>query len=191
MSADQGTQYAKFIEAELKAENDRRDSVNTRAGAALTSAGGLVTFVLAVFAILVGKDFVLVGCAKIYLVGALFALLGSAFCAVMAGLPWRFDVATPETLFKMVDQERWGDDEDDARCHTAYANVVVLSSLRAGTSIKVRYLIGAGVCQMVAVTALALCTVAVLGVCTLRAVVVLTFPVLGALTCLLFPCLPA
>jgi len=159
---EQGKEYAEFISAELKAENDRRTSVNTRAGATLTGAAGLVTLVLAVFAIFIGKEHpVLTGWAKGFLAAALFALLACAFCAVMAGLPWRFRVTTVATLNRML-EDHWGDHEVDARNATAHLNTLVLKSLRSGTTIKVRFLTAAGISQMLAVAALALCTLAVL-----------------------------
>lgn len=134
--SDQGTEYANFISAQLEAENDRRTSVNTRAGAALTGATGLVTLVLAVFAVFIpNQHIVLSGWAKGSLAVALFALLACAFCAVMAGLPWRSRVTDLPTINQMVD-EHWEDDEVDARNVTAYANVLVLGSLRSGTDIN-------------------------------------------------------
>jgi hypothetical protein len=162
--------YAAFIDAELKAENDRRTSVNTRAATALTGATGLVTLVLAVFAVLgarndvvlgAGKDFVLTGWAKAFLVVALAALLGSAACAVAAGFPWRQKLISPRTLHKMLTSHR-NDAEDVATDAVAYCNVAVIESLRSGTSIKVRFLVGAGACQIAAVAALGACTLAVL-----------------------------
>lgn len=162
--ADQGTVYAEFIKAELQAENERRKSVNDRAGSALMAAGGLVTLVLAVFTALTGTEtLILSSAAKTYLAAALLALLACAFCAVMAGLPWRFRVTDAGTLRAMTN-EHWGDDEIDARNVTADLNSQVLLSLRRGTSIKVGFLIAAAVCQMVAIGALALCTCAVLGI---------------------------
>ena len=164
--SERGKQYAAFIEAELKAETDRRDSVNTRAATALTSAAGLVTLVLAVFAVLLGKDFRLAGLtgwAKAYLAVALFALLGSAICAVVAGRPWRIKLTKPKTLYMMIN-EHWNDSEEDARNNIAYANVEVIASLRPGTNIKYKFLIAAGVCQIIAVAALVLCTLSVLGI---------------------------
>lgn len=160
--SDQGTEYATFISAQLKAEDERRTSVNTRAGGALTGATGLVTLVLAVFAVLIPtQHVVLSGWAKGFLALALFALLACAFCAVMAGLPWRFDVTDLPTLNRMLN-EQWKDDEVDARNITAYLNTLVLRSLRSGTDIKIRFLLAAGISQLVAVAALAFCTLAVL-----------------------------
>jgi hypothetical protein len=48
-------QYAEFIKEELKAEVARRGSINTRAGTAVTGSVGLVTLVLAAFAVLIEK----------------------------------------------------------------------------------------------------------------------------------------
>jgi hypothetical protein len=159
--SDQGNQYTSFIEAERKAENDRRESVNTRAASALTGATGLVTLVLAVFAVLVGRQFTLSGWAKVYLVAALLALLASAISAVCAGLPWRYKMVSAETLDGMLNTH-WGDSEVTARGVIAYCNAVVVKSLRTGNAIKARFLIGAGVFQLIAVAALGLCTLAII-----------------------------
>jgi len=73
-------QYAEFIKEELKAEVARRGSINTRAGTAVTGSVGLVTLVLAVFAVLIEKDSFLSGSAK---TSSLIALLGAAASAVL------------------------------------------------------------------------------------------------------------
>lgn len=157
---EQGKQYASFIEAELKAENDRRSSINTRAAAALTGAAGLVTVVLAVFAVLVGKDLTLTASARSRLVVAMMALLGAGLFAVLAGLPWRYKATKPATLLYFLEQS-WGDTEVTARGRTAYCNVVVVKSLRRGNVIKSALLVAAATCQAVAIFALVLCTIAV------------------------------
>jgi hypothetical protein len=159
--SEQGTNYAAFIEAELKAEHARRDSVNSRAATVLTSSAGLVTLALAVFAVIVGKDFILTGSAKTLLVLALAALLCSAACAVVAGFPWRIKLAKPSTLREMIGKKHWGDSEVTARGVAAYTNLEVIESLRPGTNIKFGWLLAAGIFQVVAVAMLAGCTIAV------------------------------
>lgn len=152
MSA-QGTEYATFVAAELKREVDRRDAVNSRAGTAVTSATGLVTVTLAVFAVLKGKDFVVHGGAFVALVVALLMLILSAALAVLAGLSWRYDVATPATLTLML-TTHWTDSEVSARNISARSNVRTLRTLRAGTNIKSNLLIAAGAGQVAAILAL-------------------------------------
>lgn len=164
-NSEQGKQYAAYIEAELKAEYDLRSSINSRAATALTGSTGFVTLVLAVFAVLIGKhDFELTGCAKGYLVAAVMALLAAAICALMAALPGKFQYALTSTLQELLGP-RWGDDEIDARGVTAYCNMVVLDSLRVSNDVKVKYLIAAGICQIIAIAMLGLGVLGVLGVC--------------------------
>jgi hypothetical protein len=158
--ADQGKQYAAFIENELKAENDRRDSVNARAGTALTGSTGLVTLVLAVFAVFVGKDFVLSGCARFWLAAALICLLCAAVCAVVAGYPWASKVRSANYLQCLLD-DHWEVTEVAARNITASCNVDTLRGLRAGTAVKFKFLMGAGAFQVLAVAALVACTLLV------------------------------
>lgn len=155
--SEQGKQYAAYVEAELKAEFGRRESVNSRSATALTGSAGFVTLILAVFAVLIGKDFTLAGGAKLSLALALFALLAAGVCAVVAGFPWRIKLTKPATLHKMVG-DHWTDSEVDARANAAYANVVILESLRPGTNIKFKFLLAAGVCQILAVGFLIVCT---------------------------------
>ncbi len=158
---DQGKQYAAFIEAELKAENDRRTSVNTRAATALTGATGLVTLVLAVIAVFAGKDFILPGPAKISLAVAVLALLAAAVCAVIAGFPIRAKVTSRKQLQEFLKEPRWKDEEVDARNWTAQANLDVIKAVRYGTELKFRWLMVAGALQVLAVLGLVICTLLV------------------------------
>lgn len=165
---EQGTQYAAFIEAQLAAEYERRASVNTRAASTLTGCAGLVTVVLAVFAVLVGKDFVLSGPPRDYLAKALIALLAAALLAVLAGIPWTSSVPPLKLLRGFLNdpdpsQGPWGwtNDEVDAREWTAKCNLRTLASLRRGTSLKFVLLILAGLAQVVAVCYLVACTLGV------------------------------
>ncbi|SPM40207.1 hypothetical protein BN971_03106 [Mycobacterium numidiamassiliense] len=152
--------YAAFIDAALKAENDRRDSVNTRAASAVTSATGLITLALAVFAVLVGKDHAFPECARPFLVAALAFLLGAGACAVAAGFPWRGYVVKARTLDKMINARR-NDSEEVARRAVSYANMVTLVAARAGTTVKVWLLLAAGIFQILAIGALGFCIWAV------------------------------
>jgi hypothetical protein len=159
---DQGKQYASFVEQQLKAEHDRRDSVNTRAGTALTGSAGLVTLVLAVFAVLIGKDFVLSGLARYSLGFALLMLLFAAASAVIAGYPWKSKIVSPGTLEGFL-AKRWKNTETRARNVTSMANVEAIRTLRKGTSIKFTFLMSAAVLPVLAVFGLVICTMAVLG----------------------------
>jgi hypothetical protein len=156
--ADQGKEFASFIDAELKAEYDRRAAVNTRAGGALTGSTGLVTIVLAVFAVFVGKDFTLCGFARTFLAFALLFLLLAASCAVAAGVPWKSSVPAPHYLQSLLEKPYWKVTEVAARNITANTKVEAIRTLRTGTEIKFRFLVAASVFQALAAAALVGCT---------------------------------
>ncbi|MCV6972013.1 hypothetical protein [Mycobacterium bohemicum] len=148
--------YSAFIEAELRAEKDSRDSVNSRAATAVTSATALITLALAVIGVLVGKDRTFPACAQPFLLLSLAFLLGAGACAVAAGFPWRQRFVKARTLNKMLDAHRT-DSEEDARYTVAYCNMVVLVSLRSGTTIKTRFLLVSAIFQILAIAALGAC----------------------------------
>jgi hypothetical protein len=163
--SDQGKEYADFIAAQLKSENDRRDNINSRATAAVVGASGVVTVVLAVFAVLIHKDFTLEGCAKDYLEVALGALLVGAILAVVAGIPMHYKLPASKFMEQMLNKPHWKDSPVAARNITAYSNLVVIDSLRPANRAKTWILVGAYACQVLGIVALGGCTLAVLGIC--------------------------
>ncbi|UZG58026.1 hypothetical protein [Rhodococcus opacus] len=160
MAEEQGKEYAGFIQKELEREYGRRDTVNSRAATAITSATGLVTIVLAVVAVAKGKDFTLSGCALVSLWVALLSFLASAILAVLAGINWKYKATSVESMYRMVG-DRWEDDtEVTARNLAALCNVVTIKSLRGGTTIKYRLLLGSAGFQALAIAALAASVIA-------------------------------
>lgn len=155
---DQGTQYAGFINAELEREIARRDSANTRAGAALTSATGLVTLVLALFAVLLGKDSLATGWAKVFIAGAVLALLAAGGCAVAAIRPRAEGVVSTRTLRKLIGDEHWKDTEVTARNQTARMVIDRIDEMRGVSTAKGKWLLAAAILQLVAIGALAVST---------------------------------
>ncbi|MFE7800846.1 hypothetical protein [Nocardia sp. NPDC057440] len=155
--SEQGSGWASFIQGQLNREYSRRDALNTRAAAAVTSATGLVTLVLAVVAVVKGKDFTLTGGALIALYVAMLALFGSAVLAVLAGISWRYRVTSTDSMRAML-TDHWTDSEVDARYVSAYCNPQTIASLRAGTTLKAHLLLGAAALQVLAILAMATTT---------------------------------
>lgn len=90
--SQQGATYAAFIQAEMDREYGRRDSVNSRATTAITSATGLVTLTLAAIAVIKGQSTLLHGTFEASLIVGVIALLVAAALAVLAGVNWRYRV---------------------------------------------------------------------------------------------------
>lgn len=161
MSSGQGSEFAAFLKDELANEISRRDSVNSRAATAITSATGLVTLVLAVVAIAKGKDYSVSGADLAALVAALVALLLSAVAAILAGLNWKYKAVSTGSMRRMV-QDKWATAEVDARNATACCNVTAIESLRRATTVKFRFLIVAAIGQIVAILGLSVTTLLVI-----------------------------
>ncbi|MDI9933162.1 hypothetical protein QM588_22315 [Rhodococcus sp. IEGM 1354] len=154
----QGVEYANHIQAALDAEYQRRDNFNSRAATVITSAVGLVSLTLVVYALVLGKDFKLSGAELYCMMAALVFLLLCAASGVLAGMSWSYDVAPASTLRDMI-TTRWMDDEVDARNCVAKTNIDTIESLRSGSTTKHRFLFTAYILQTVAIGALGLSAV--------------------------------
>ncbi|NTY58731.1 hypothetical protein [Mycolicibacterium sphagni] len=158
---ERGTQFAAFLEAELKREIDRRDSINTRAIAALTGATGLATLVLALFAVVIGKDATINGAAKILMMVAVLALLAASGFALVAARPRKNYVIGVETLEEIITPKIWGLFEPHARHQTSRLIIEQIKDLRPETLTRGRRLIASAALQVVAVLFLGLSTIVV------------------------------
>ncbi len=155
---DQGTEWSDFIKKELDREYTRRDTLNTRAAGAITSATTLITVSLAVIGIAKGAHYVIDGLMATILLGfALLFLLIAAVLSILAGaVGGEFKVAAVNDLNRMLSAELWPVDTIDARYYTAQLNILATKTLRAGNTTKYRYLVIALVVQAIGVSLLAL-----------------------------------
>ncbi len=160
---EQGKHYAAFIEAQLKIEQDRRESINSRATSMLTAVTGLATLLLAVFAVLLGKNAVLTGCwERSFLAAALLCLMASAFHAVVALKPRPVEGPTVGTMRTFLREPRFRDTEIRARARTSFLNVEAIEVLRNDSDKKAQFLRRAAVLQAAAITAMTASAVAIL-----------------------------
>jgi hypothetical protein len=151
---DQGREWVEFIGKELDREYTRRDTINTRSAASITSATALVTISLAVIAVIRGEHYT-VGIAawKVWiLAAALLCLLAAAIFGILAGATAsRFRIASTNDMTRMLSAELWGYHHIDARNETAKLNIKAIRTLRTGNSIKFRFLVLALLIQAVGV----------------------------------------
>ena len=84
----------------------------------------------------------------------------AAVCAVVAGVPWKSGVPSPDYLQSLLD-DHWAVTEVAARNITAACNVDAIRKLRGGTEVKFWFLIAASVFQAAAAGALVACTLLV------------------------------
>lgn len=149
----QGKEWTEYIKVALEAEYKRRGEVDARAGSAVTSAGGLLTLTIAVFALFLGSNFKLEGVERNWMVTAFGLLLLCAICGVLASFSWPYEVANKATMTQMI-VEKWDNDEVDARYIIAKINIATIVTLRSGSTKKYWFLFGAYTAQAVSIGAL-------------------------------------
>jgi hypothetical protein len=153
---DQGSVYAAFIEGELKAERDRRTTLDARGVSVVTTSASLVTLLTAVGAVVTSeKSFTFPGAALPPLIATLASFTAAVVLGILASRGRYYHVALTETLYGMV-TDHWGDDEIDSRNNVAELNIRTVHTLRVGNDNKSGLLTLALSAQLVGVAALSL-----------------------------------
>lgn len=152
--SDQGKTYAAFIEAEVKAERERRVAFDARGQALITTSGVLVTLLTGVATVV--KTAATPRFPPVVTVttgAALLLFAAAAGCGVVAGWNRHYAVARSATLGQMV-ANHWTDDEVDARNNVATLLVNTLETLRRANGFKARWVATGLIVQVVALVAL-------------------------------------
>jgi hypothetical protein len=151
-----GAKYATFLEQELKAERDRRTSLDARAQSFVTASGSLVAL-LAALSALIGsrKDYTVPSSAHIPLLCTVALFWFTLMAAILATFNFKYDVAKAPTLEQMP-REHWRDDESTAMRNIAAINVSTVLTLRYGNNKKVTLLLTAFVGQLLSLACLGL-----------------------------------
>ncbi|MCC2592471.1 hypothetical protein LKO27_03410 [Tessaracoccus sp. OS52] len=136
MSRDQGSVYTAFIEEQLKAELSRRTSLDERGSKLQQSASVTVGLFVAALGMLLGKDQHLTGGGLTMFVVTVALLVVSFLGGVVTTVLFRYRMATPSTLKKMLAAEHWIDTEITSRNFAAWLNVTTLERLRPGNNVK-------------------------------------------------------
>jgi hypothetical protein len=155
VTSDQGKTYAAFIESELKAERERRASLDARGLAVVTTSASLVTLLAAVGAFAsTAENFRLPGAAVPWLIVTLVGFVVATIFGILANANWRYKVSDRTTLDRMR-TEHWADHTAQAMVTVAYINTVTIDTLRRGNNIKVGLATSALSAQLIALIALA------------------------------------
>ena len=135
MNGEQGSVYASFIEGQLKAEMERKASLDER-GARLQQASSLtVGLLVAALGILLGKDQRMTGFGLGVFATSVVSLMIAFLCGVIATRLFTYKVATPTTLKEMLGPGHWTDTEPTSKNNTAWLNIETLAHLRPGNNV--------------------------------------------------------
>lgn len=159
---EQGEAFAAFIEGEVKAERDRRASLDARGLAVVTTSGSLTTLLAAVGAFVSARGGFGLPTGTIFpLTVTLVAFSLAAVCGLLASHNRQYDVADRTTLALMVG-EKWPTSEVDARNVVADLNARTVDSLRRGNNKKATLLMAGLAFQLLALAALSVAVFLVL-----------------------------
>lgn len=148
MDAPQGETYAKFIEAELKAEHERRASFDARALSVTTTSSAFIALAGALTVLVTGKDYSFSDASARGIMLSLLSFLVAALLASIAHATHPYEVTQRATLEDMIADPHWQDSETSARNVAADLNVRTALSLRSGTNRKAGLLVAAHACQL-------------------------------------------
>ena len=146
----QGGIYTAFVKSELGTEEERRNDINSRSLAALSTSGGQFAVVVGLATFVEQKDFHLSRAGIVLFVIAIVGYLIAAALALVATGSHKTVAASPSTLMAML-SDRWMDHEVDASNFVARTQVRSIATLRAGNDIKVKWLKASLVLQVAAV----------------------------------------
>jgi len=136
---EQGASYATFIEAELRAERDRRTTLDAKGLGIVTTTAALTTVLTAVGAFVSTRSgFRLPHGIFWPLAGTLVAFVVAAVLGILAAGLHPYAVATPKTLEQML-RGHWQDHEVDARNNVSRMNMETIASLRRGNNRKGKF----------------------------------------------------
>lgn len=116
-----GDVYAPLLVSMLSEQSARKSSVEQRALAVITTSGGLVSLLVALSALLLGKntEFRLNAGARTIIVAAVVAFVAAAILALTANTPRGYLDFAPEDVDRMLNE--FESSEEDARWLVAQA----------------------------------------------------------------------
>jgi hypothetical protein len=154
--SEQGHTYSTFIDNELKAERDRRATLDAKGLSIVTTAGTFTTLLAAVGAFISNRQgFMLPEEAVSPLVATLCAFVIAAALGLLASTGRHYQITTPDTLAVML-TAHWQDNEVDAKNSVSVLNVKTIASLRFGNNRKVALIIAATAIQVIGLVSLSI-----------------------------------
>jgi len=136
-----GERYASFVDQELKAERDRRETLDSRGQAIVTTSGALVALLGAVGAFVIDRSgFVLPTDAHYPLLATLGFFVVASFLGILGTFNFKYEVADRDTLAELA-QAHLTDSDQLALTSTVGTNVTTIVTLRRGNNIKATLLL--------------------------------------------------
>jgi hypothetical protein len=161
--ADRGsTVYLEYIKDQVAQQDERKESIEKRGLAVITSSGTIVSLLFALVAILTGVEkYELPAGAEPWLGAALGGFGLATLAGILTNLPLRYEAVEAEELEKAI-QHSWDDAPEKAEREVAATEIKVLATAKWLNTLKGWILIVAISSQLVAVISLTLAIRAIL-----------------------------
>jgi hypothetical protein len=160
-----GTAFGDLIKEQLTQERARKDSIEARGLAVITTAGGIVTilFALSALATKAAATFELSQPAQILLVVATGFFVLAVLVALGTNAPLLYNEVTTDGLKQLVTKAAWENaNVPQSERMVAKARARMITSGRASSNIKAGFLIAAMVLEVIAVIVLAIAVAVIL-----------------------------
>lgn len=137
-----GDVFTAFVEGEVKAERERRNALDARGIAVLTTSGTLVTLVFAIGAVVTGATGFSPPAETVVIVTiGLVAFVAAALFGLLANRLKKYDVVTTGQLWSWRNNAAaWAASDQDARRAITKGNIVTIDTLRAGNDTKAKWI---------------------------------------------------
>jgi hypothetical protein len=147
-----GDVLTQLLVSELESERKKKDNLENRGLAIITTSGVLATLLLSLAAALVTLGEVdVTRVAMVSTIGAAGLFTLAAILGVIVNLPLRYDEIEPESLCSMTSQTAWALSGGSASRQIAVAQIDILSNWRAMSRLKARVLVTAALTETLAV----------------------------------------
>ncbi|CCH31980.1 hypothetical protein ABZ816_26900 [Actinosynnema sp. NPDC047251] len=161
-----GSVYADFMQDQLAAEETRKNSLEQRGLAVITSCGALAAFGVGALALFRQRDAIPLSAAAVcLLVGGAVTLVLGAIGGLGVNAPLRHRSANPLVLADTM-REHWEDDDATARARVTATRARLLESLRRANDRRALVLLSAMTAEALGVAMLA-ATISVVAIGTL------------------------
>lgn len=158
-----GDVYGQILADLLISENTRKASIEQRGITVITTAGGLVSLLLALSALLLGSNStaILAAGSRWLLIAAIVAFIVAAGFGLAANTPHEYSALSIDDLDRMIADYSWSADKEEAALLIAQRRVKELKISRILNNKKAKYVQRAIVAQVVGVGLVAASIVAV------------------------------
>lgn len=155
--ADRGsTVYSEYIKDQIAEQEARKESIEKRGLAVITTAGTIVSLLFGLVAVLTGTDkYTLPSGAEPWLGGALIAFVVAALAGIVTNMPLLYLAVEVPELRRLID-DFWSDKPEVAEKRVAATQLKVLTRAKSLNATKGWILVGAIATELVGVVFLAL-----------------------------------